>query len=187
MFQRHWFEVIPAERVPAKLQWVRYWDLAATAPKKPTDDPDWTVGCLMAQHDGVFYIKDVRRFRDTPNGVEKRVLRTAQEDDRNLASISIEMEQEPGASGVATIDHYRRHVLKGYAFRGRPSRKDKVERARPASSAAEAGNVMLVEGDWNHDFLEEVELFPHGAHDDQVDAMSGAMDVVAKGRGRLIA
>jgi len=43
------------------------------------------------------------------------------------------------------------------------------------SSAAERGNVRLVHGRWIGDFLDELEAFPLGSHDDQVDALSGAV------------
>ena len=42
------------------------------------------------------------------------------------------------------------------------------------SSAAEAGNVKLLCGSWNTDFLDEFEAFPQGPHDDIVDAVSKA-------------
>ena len=35
--------------------------------------------------------------------------------------------------------------------------------------------MRLVRGPWLGPFLDEVEAFPLGGHDDQVDAMSGAM------------
>jgi predicted phage terminase large subunit-like protein len=38
----------------------------------------------------------------------------------------------------------------------------------------EVGNVRIVNGPWVQDFLSELLDFPNGAHDDQVDAMSGA-------------
>jgi predicted phage terminase large subunit-like protein len=40
-------------------------------------------------------------------------------------------------------------------------------RAMSLASAAEAGNVRLVEGGWNTAFLEEAEAFPEDRHDDQ--------------------
>ena len=46
--------------------------------------------------------------------------------------------------------------------------------ARTDRSSAELENVRLVRGSWNRDFLDEFELFPGGAHDDIVDATSGA-------------
>jgi predicted phage terminase large subunit-like protein len=87
------------------------------------------------------------------------------------------MEQEGGSGGVTTIDHYARHVLAGFAFRGNrvSGAGSKEVRANPVSSAAEAGNVQLLRGPWIGAFLDEAEAFPGGAHDDQVDAVSGAV------------
>ena len=56
---------------------------------------------------------------------------------------------------------------------------NKLVRAQPLG-ASEAGDVTLVAGAWNDAFLDEAELFPDGAHDDQIDALSGAMAVVAQ-------
>jgi hypothetical protein len=46
------------------------------------------------------------------------------------------------------------------------------------ASAAEAGNVRLVEGVWNSAFLDEVEAFPEGNHDDQVDVAAYAYNIL---------
>lgn len=168
-FRREWFEVVdaaPAERV----RWVRFWDVAATEPKKGAD-PDWTAGCLIGRHDdGLYYIRDVRRLRGRPQEVELLIKRTAEAD---TTAIPVRMEQEPGASGKTMIDHYRRRVLPQYDFKGVPSTGAKEVRANPLSSQAEAGNVKLVRGLWNGDFLDELDAFPQGSHDDQVDAASG--------------
>jgi predicted phage terminase large subunit-like protein len=51
-----------------------------------------------------------------------------------------------------------------------------VTRAKPSSAQAEAGNIKLIEGQWNDDFMTELENFPEGSHDDQVDAFSGALN-----------
>ena len=51
---------------------------------------------------------------------------------------------------------------------------DKGTRAEPFAAPCEAGNVKLVKGEWNDAFLSEMTSFPSGAHDDQVDAASGA-------------
>jgi len=74
------------------------------------------------------------------------------------------------------ISHYQRNVMKGIAFRGNRVSTSKVARADPFSAAAEAGNVKLVKGLWNEEYLREFELFPAGKHDDQVDASSGAYE-----------
>lgn len=169
MFRREWFRVV--DDAPAGMPKVRFWDLAAT-PKSDGGDPDYTVGALMGLHDGVWYVLDIRRTRGTPAQVEALVKQTAEMDGRG---VSICIEQEPGSSGVNTIDHYARRVLVGYNFRGTRSTGSKIERARPLSSAAEAGNVCVLNRPWVRDLLDELELFPNGPHDDQVDALSGAM------------
>lgn len=168
MFDRSWFQIV--DEAPAGARWVRYWDFAATEPKKGRD-PDWTAGAKVACVDGVYYIGDVTRARGTPKAVEDLVRQTAELDTRRVPII---LEQEPGSSGVAAIDHYRRRVLVGFAVQGDRKTGSKVELARPLSSAAQAGNVRLVRGPWIGAFLDEIHAFPtEGVHDDQVDAASG--------------
>jgi hypothetical protein len=55
---------------------------------------------------------------------------------------------------------------------------DKVARAGPFSAAAERGHVYVVEARWNQPFFDELEAFPEGDHDDQVDAVSGAIEAL---------
>lgn len=50
---------------------------------------------------------------------------------------------------------------------------NKVSRAQPLAAQAEAGNVKILRGTWNHDYLSELCAFPLGALKDQVDASSG--------------
>lgn len=49
---------------------------------------------------------------------------------------------------------------------------DKVTKATPWLEMAQAGGVYVVQGAWNRAFFDEVENFPYGAHDDQVDTVS---------------
>lgn len=181
MFSRYDFEVV--DEPPAGIEWVRYWDLASTEVKtgRGAGDPDWTAGALLGQREGVWYLGDVVHMRGTPLQVEQTVAQTAATDGRR---VRVFMEQEGGASGVNTIDHYRRLVLPGYAFSADRPSGSKPERARPMASAVAAGNFKLVRGAWNRGFLDEAETFPVAGHDDQIDAASGAMTVQSGGRGR---
>lgn len=182
LFQRHWFPVVGEMPSQARARAVRYWDLAATE-VKPNKDPDWTAGGLVGLHEGIWYIGDIKRKQLSPHGVEQLLQSTAAEDGRRTP---IWIEQEPGASGKSSIDNYRRKVLVGYEVRGQTPSGSKTERARPVSSAAEVGNVKLVEGAWNRLFLDEAELFPTpGVHDDQIDAVSGAVSVMSNRVARL--
>ena len=88
------------------------------------------------------------------------------------------MEEEGGSSGKIAADYYAREILQGFMFRSERPTGSKEVRAGPFSTAAENGNVFLVRGDWINEFLDEAEAFPEGEHDDQVDACSGAINIL---------
>jgi len=182
MFDRDWFPRMDNEPRDPNIDWVRCWDLAATQPNRSNRDPDYTVGFKMGMKDGVYYVSDIRRFRTTPATVKKKIRRTAQEDGKEVA---IGIEQEGGASGKQTLDTYRRQVVPGYNVVAVPAWADKQTRAKPFSSAAEAGNIVLcATSRWNvTEYLDELEAFPDGEHDDQVDGGSGAMYMLTEDLG----
>lgn len=179
-FKREWFEIVSA--YPAGMKFVRYWDMAGTEPK-PGKDPDYMAGVKVGlTSQGIYYVCDVKRARLSPQAGEALILQTAHLDrEQHGNNISIYMEQEPGDSGKRVIDHFTRTVLRGFAFYGHRSTGAKELRANPVSSQAEAQNVKLVEGAWNREFLDELVAFPTpGVHDDQVDALSGACEVIER-------
>lgn len=174
LFKRAWFKVVENPPVDFKRK-VRAWDLAATEPG-PGKDPDYTAGAKLGLgHDGQIYGLDVIRMRVTPREVEKIIRQTAELDGRDTA---IRIEQEPGSSGVALIDHYVRDVLPGWNVVGAPATGDKVTRSLPLSAACERGIVVLCRGKWIPTFLDEITAFPQVAHDDQVDAFVGAFSAI---------
>ena len=180
MFDRTQFEVLEPAEIPdfnKDTEIVRFWDLAGTEPSPSYPDPDWTVGCLGAMHEGIFYVLDVRRIRAKGDRVEKFIRETAEEDG---PEISIMMEQEPGSAGKNLIDQYARYVLVGYDFKGQRSTGDKETRAKPMSAAVANGNVRLLRGNWNTDYIDEMSAFPEAnVHDDQVDASVHAFNLCA--------
>lgn len=171
LFSREWFDIV--ESVPADMMRVRAWDLAATA-QIDNQDPDYTAGALVGVHKGCWYICDMQHFRKSPMDTERTIRQTAVVDG---PYVEIRMEQEPGASGKSLVDHFRRNVLTGYSFDAVSPQGDKHTRAMPWAAAAEAGNVKLLKGNWNKDFLDECEAFSSvkDAHDDSVDACSLAI------------
>jgi predicted phage terminase large subunit-like protein len=58
--------------------------------------------------------------------------------------------------------------------RTRRMTRDKLIRAEPFAAQWQAGNVEVVRGAWNDAYFSELEAFPDGGHDDQVDASSDA-------------
>ena len=166
VFQRQWFEIVPA--APAIAQRVRAWDKAATEA-----GGDWTAGVRMAKApNGVIYIEDVQRKQLSPGGRDRLIRQTAELDGR---VVKVRGEQEPGAAGKSDALAFVQ-LLQGFTVRTEPATGDKVTRAGPLASQAEVGNVKLVRGEWNEAFLSELERFPDGANDDQVDAASAAYD-----------
>jgi len=172
IFKREYFKDKILDNPPAIKNLIRFWDRASTVPKNQSD-PDYTVGLKLGELEGQYYILHVVRFRGTPKQNEDTILATAQEDGYPAP---IRMEQEPGSSGVDTIDHYARQVLKGYNFKGVRTTGDKSERAAPVATVAEQGNLFLIKSPLTSTIIDELEAFPLGSHDDIVDALSGAYE-----------
>jgi len=168
-FRRDQFKFVDADEVPVDIQWARYWDRAATEPL-PGTDPDWTAGVEAGiTPDKRIYVRNVARMRGNPGSVEKYIRSTAETDG---VGVRIGLEQEPGASGKADVAAFIR-LLSGFNVRAFRKRTDKIVAAGPISAQCEAGNVHIVRGAWNDQFISELEQFPEGSHDDQVDGFSG--------------
>ena len=167
-FQRSYFQVVNV--LPRNCTFTRYWDRAATR-KTESNDPDFTVGLKLAKDvNGVFYVCDIVRLQESPLGVQNAIKNTASQDTTNCR---IGIEQDPGQAGVSEVDLLIR-MLAGFSVLPYKVTKDKITRASPVSAQAEAGNIKILQGPWNEAFFRELENFPEGAHDDIVDALSGA-------------
>jgi hypothetical protein len=70
-------------------------------------------------------------------------------------------------------------ALDGFDVRFSPATGSKEIRAKPVSAQCEAGNIRIVRGPWNDDFIRELENFPAGRHDDGVDGLSGAHQILS--------
>jgi len=175
VFKREWFGIVGA--APAGAGTVRYWDFAATEKKKAKPEPDFTAGARVSLQGSTYFIEQVIRRQTTWAGVKALMAQTAHLDGTDVV---IGIEQEPGASGKAiAYEIASMPELKGHTVRAYPSSKDKLTRANPWSAQAEVGNVKIVnDGTWDiQAFLNECEWFPEGIHDDQVDAVSGAVQM----------
>jgi predicted phage terminase large subunit-like protein len=165
MFKRHWFNVVRARPRGDEIVRVRYWDLAAAV------EGDYTVGVLMAHRpDKTIVVEDVVRGQWTPADRDAVILQTAEIDGYD---VMVDFEEEPGSAGKS-VSFWLKKLLMGYSvFASRPTGQKEV-RAQPFAAQCEAGNVSLVAGAWNVDYLDELCMFPSGRNDDQVDASSGA-------------
>ena len=146
---------------------VRYWDFASVA-----EGGDFTVGALVRLRDGEYVIEDIVRGQWPPADVERMVAKTAERDGQG---VRIVLEQEPGSSGAMIYSHYVRRVLSGYSVAADRVTGPKVERAKPLAAAIANGLVTTADAPWVDALKAELFAFPEGAHDDQVDAIAGAM------------
>jgi len=158
---------------PVEAKRVRYWDLGGSDSTKA----DYSVGCLMAEHQGIFYIEDVQRGQWSPNDRNQQMKDTAETDRNSYGVIPTWIEKVPGLA-VEVIDNIVK-LLAGFKVQTEMARTDKTTRADPFASQCEAKNVRIVKGPWNVAFRNELTAFPHGSNDDQVDAASGAFSKLA--------
>lgn len=164
-FQKGWFDIVPV--APAGALTCRGWDFAGSVKTSSA----YSAGIKVSLFNGTFYIEDSNRFKGLPGEVEREFLNTSHRDGK---SVHISIPQDPGQAGKFQVSHFVQQLL-GYSIEATPETGSKEQRARPASSQAQAGNVKLVKGDWNKEFLDELAKFPNGKFKDQVDGMTRAM------------
>lgn len=168
-FKRHWFDKVRA--VPYEARRVRYWDLAATAGAGAM-----TAGVLMAATDERKYVEDVVMGQWSTAERDAIIKETAEQDAaRYNNSVQIWIEEEPGSSGKDAT-RYLIKMLSGFPVRADKVTGSKEIRADPFAAQIEAGNVSLLEADWNKRYLNILASFPTGKYSDAVDASSGAFN-----------
>lgn len=171
MFQVDNFSVIESMPAPVNIeQIIRYWDKAGTE-KKDNPNAARTSGTKIAKlKSGKKVVMDVVKGQWSAEKREKIIKQTAEADG---VDVKIYIEQEPGSGGKESAESTIRN-LSGYAcFADRPT-GDKIYRADPYSAAVNNGDVWLLKGDWNSEFIDEHRLFPYGSFKDQVDSAAGA-------------
>ena len=164
LFKPDRIEVIDAE--PAGVQWVRGWDLGATA---SGGDPT-AGGKLGKMPDGRFVIAHMVREQLSAEDVVATLKAVASQDGR---PVEVHLPQDPGQAGKAQVQYLTRE-LAGYTVKSSPETGSKELRAEPLAAQVNVGNVLMVRGPWNAALLDEMRVFPNGTHDDQVDALSRA-------------
>ena len=175
-FRREWFnQLVGSAPTGSNCKAVRYWDKAGSL------DGDYTAGVLIVERHGEYYVVDVVRGKWTMNERERIILATAKLDHQWYPRCQIWIEQEPGSGGADSASYTIKN-LAGYSIKADKVGARKEIRWEPWAAQLEAGNVHLVEGPWNREFIDEHLVAPNGTHDDQIDAASGAFSKVALGK-----
>jgi predicted phage terminase large subunit-like protein len=169
-----WTISILAEAPPV-VRTIRAWDLAATLPSAGRN-PDYTVGLkLGVTEDSRLVVLDIIRMRESPAQVHAKILATAQADGTGAI---VALPKDPGQAGAAQIAIFTRELI-GYQVISSPETGAKVTRAMPAATQMDAGNIYFIAAPWNEAFIAELREFPDSDKDDQVDALSRAVNTLA--------
>lgn len=171
MFKREWFDgkIIPA--APKNVRWVRHWDLAATELDPSAKTGARTAGVKMGlTADNALVVAHCIAAAIDGAKVPALIKSTAEVDGHGC---EISIPQDPGQAGKTQFKAFARQLI-GYHVRRLIETGDKETRAQPFADQCEAGNVYLVEGSWNQEYLDEMCLFPGGNRKDIPDASSGA-------------
>jgi predicted phage terminase large subunit-like protein len=112
--------------------------------------------------------------RANPGDVEQLLLNTATQDGKR---VTIGFGQDPGQAGKSQAQHLVR-ALSGFTVRPATESGNKLTRFGPFSKQCGAGNVKIRRGSWNEELFSVLEGFPDLAHDDEVDARSGALEML---------
>jgi hypothetical protein len=190
VIKREWFKTV--REVPREARRIRYWDLAGTM-----DGGCRTAGVLMAEHEGRYYVEDVKYGQWSFGHRDKVIKQVALLDsmryvlidpndpDRdpstlpNFNTVRIFIEQEPGSTGKESVE-FKVKELAGYPVHADPPTGDKDARLEPFAGQLEIGNVFLKEGRWNEDYIDELVSVPNGTFRDMGDASSGAFNKLVR-------
>jgi len=166
------FQIV--ERAPENLRWFRYLDLALG--ESETSDYNSTIAVALDEASGNIYLRDRLKIRN----LDEYFLR--------CKSLMLSERERGVVWGVEDVafqrlvfrDFIKSPELANIAIMKIKPNGDKVERARSWQLRAKEGKIKLVRSVWNNDFIREAASFPGGRHDDDVDSVSGGIEMIAR-------
>lgn len=170
--------MIASDRVPKCVRETRHWDLAFSENK----GSDYAAGPRMGlMEDGRRVIKHIKRVKGRWPAVKAEIKRLAGEDGQSVVvSIECNGTQLGYYQDVADDPEMANYMVVMYKPEG-----SKEMRASMWGSRLDDQTVLCVEGEWNRAFFDEMDFFPGGAHDDQVDGVSGGWFQLGQNHGAL--
>lgn len=152
---------------PAGAETFQSWDIAL----KDGKDNDYSV-CITAKYqDNLLYIENVQRFKLDMFFLTNKMQEMHKEFNCNHLIVE--------DSSISThLLQYIQRELNLYPIKFKPQ-GDKVTRANNASLFISSGRVLLRRNAaWLDNFKSEINAFPNGKHDDQVDALTQLIAVI---------
>jgi predicted phage terminase large subunit-like protein len=180
LFKRDWFrervpEIPPAAVIRARN---RGWDQGATQ-----DAGDDTAGVrLSLSRQGLIYVEHCTVGKWSADTRDKHIKTTMAADaDLPGPRTSHHFEQEPGSAGKGEAERQRKR-FSPYPSTFKPSTGSKLIRAQGFMAAAEGGRVVVVDGEWVDDWLDELCAWSgrDGEVDNRIDATSVAFNAFPK-------
>jgi predicted phage terminase large subunit-like protein len=174
ILKSEWWRYYPEDLNPKKFQTLI---IAADTAFKKTETADYSVAVVAGlSQDGDIYVVDVHRGRwDFPELRQRLISINAVWRGSGLRAIYI----EDKASGQSIIQDLRRES--GMAVVPYKVQSDKVSRVNSITPMIQGGRVYLPQSaPWLDTFVDECVSFPSGRHDDQVDALSMAVDILSR-------
>jgi predicted phage terminase large subunit-like protein len=172
-------KTIRLDQVPHGLRKLRGWDLALS-----TDTiADFSCGaraCMDANKN--FYLLDMDRKKRAWLEQKSRIVTLAR---REVADGVITVEAV-SAFKIGTAE-LRSELSGAMMVKEFTPSIDKVSRAMEWMPKIDGGQFYMVEGDWNAEFVDELEQFPNGTHDDQIDAVTVAHAALKNSRRLVMA
>lgn len=157
------------DELPGGMKSARSWDIGDST----NGDPTAGVKVAGPDKDGFFYVVHAEHGR-WESAERDSVMRFTRQSDG--PSVRVTVPQDPGAAGKSLARHFVT-MLSGSRVTPVLPTGDKETRADPFAGQVNAGNVYVVRGDWDwRGYVEELRQFPHGAHDDRVDASADAFN-----------
>ena len=156
--------------------WATDWAITEKEVAPKAGDPDYTAIGLIglwtpSPDEARLVIGYIERGQLNEHEARKMVMRVMLDHDK----------RHPMRSGQANMDKVHLNQMRrnpqmlNFSIKNLTRKElagDKVTKAQPWLEMVQAGQVYVVQGPWNSDFFAEVENFPRGAHDDQVDMVS---------------
>ena len=159
-----WFQRYHPVHKPKFDRIVQSWDTAS----KASQLADYSVCTTWGVRDKDIFLLHVMRER-----LEYPDLKRAMQDHAKMFNARTVL-VEDCASGIQLLQELKYGQMAG--LRAIKPRGDKVMRFQAQTATIEAGRVFIpITAAWLEPWLHELELFPNGRHDDQVDSTSQAL------------
>jgi len=174
LIKSHWWRSYPSDMKPESFTSLI---ISADTAFKAKSTSDYTVMMTMGlDASGDIYIVDVHRDRyEFPDLKRKMIMLNNQWRGKGLRGIYV----EDAASGQSLIQEMKRES--GLSVIPYRTSGDKVSRLSAVLPLIEGGRVLLPEmAPWLDAFHDECQTFPSGTYDDQIDALSIGLDVLAR-------